>query len=106
MLFAMLTFSYPTAYYVWPTLMSQIHRGKSCVQIVVILTAHFIRECREHHVFMELLKLCPDLEERLVNASEEESELLTDLVSLYFILPTASTLASRPPLSPCRYRRA
>jgi hypothetical protein len=39
------------------------------------------REIREHLIFMELLKLCPDLEERLLNSSEEEVEILAELVS-------------------------
>jgi hypothetical protein len=32
---------------------------------------------------MELLKLCPDLEERILASSEEEVGLIADLVSFY-----------------------
>jgi hypothetical protein len=35
---------------------------------------------REDSVFLDLLKICPGLEERLTNSSEEEIELIADLV--------------------------
>jgi len=38
------------------------------------------REIREYLVFMELLKMCPGLEDRLVKGDEEETELVADLV--------------------------
>jgi hypothetical protein len=38
------------------------------------------RELREDIVFQELLKICPGLEKRLTDSSEEEIELVTDLV--------------------------
>jgi hypothetical protein len=38
------------------------------------------RERREDGVFRALLKLCYGLEERLLNASAEEVELIADLV--------------------------
>jgi hypothetical protein len=39
------------------------------------------REIRERLLFMELMKLCPGLEERILASSEEEVELIADLVS-------------------------
>jgi hypothetical protein len=48
--------------------------------IMVILMACFGRELREHRIFLELLKICPDLEEKLLSGSAEEVELLADLV--------------------------
>lgn len=39
------------------------------------------REKREHDVFLQLLKLCYGLEQRLLDASSEEVELIADLVS-------------------------
>lgn len=46
----------------------------------------FCRERREHRVFEDLLRVCPDLEKRLLESSEEEIELLSGLVSrsMYF----------------------
>jgi hypothetical protein len=40
------------------------------------------REQREEKIFHALLKLCFGLEERLLNASPEEVELVADLVSV------------------------
>ena len=45
------------------------------------------REIREELVFKELLKLCPDLEERIMNNSEEEVGIIADLVSLNVLRP-------------------
>jgi hypothetical protein len=50
------------------------------------------REIREDHVFKELLKICPGLQDRLTNGSEEEIELVADLV--YLIVPHLIALTS------------
>lgn len=42
------------------------------------------RERREHFVFQELLKICPGLQERLVDSSEEEVKILAGLILIYF----------------------
>ena len=39
------------------------------------------RERREHRVFQELLKSVPGLEERLLQGSEEEVDIIADLVN-------------------------
>ena len=36
---------------------------------------------REESVFLELLSICPGLEERLTNSTEEEIGFIADLVS-------------------------
>ena len=50
----------------------------------------FFRERREHRVFQELLKSVPGLEERLMEGSEEEVDIVAELVSFGTIGHTES----------------
>lgn len=40
----------------------------------------FFREQREHTIFRALLNMVPNLEERIMNGSQEEVKLVADLV--------------------------
>jgi hypothetical protein len=46
----------------------------------MFLCKAFTSEALEHLVFEDLLKHCPGLEDRLTNSSEDEVELIADLV--------------------------
>ena len=46
------------------------------------LIVFIVRERREHRVYDTLLKVVPNLEERLMNASEEEVGMIAELASI------------------------
>ena len=48
----------------------------------MVLIRGSFRERREHRVFQELLRLVPGLEERLLHGSEEEVDIVAELVNL------------------------
>lgn len=50
----------------------------------------FIRERKEHRVFMKLLQMIPGLEDRLMNSTEEEVVFVAELVCFCPPIPSAS----------------
>jgi hypothetical protein len=53
-----------------------------------------VRECQEHQVYETLLKRVPNLEEQLMNASEEEVAMIADLASIHQLLSLTMLMMS------------
>ena len=66
---------------------------------------NFSRERREHQVFEELLRSIPGLEERLVQGSEDEVDVVAELVSIWSVAVIHSLLISVVSLPKARPRQ-
>jgi hypothetical protein len=84
--YATLTPSLPMAFYVkWSLLNNRkknLRPSESDCEALTTQTQSSHRERREHRVFMQLLRMVPGLDNRLMNGSEEEAVHVADLVRL------------------------